>query len=290
MSPERFEKPIDQPIEQQANFEGNWSEVLFERINNPEIRNQLIDLSYQSELAEAEYYRTEPFEFAFEFKNGDRYLRDTKGALVSEEGVKSFQPRSREDISKKLDEDLKKVMTITPIKFSKSSSTIDAMSLYFKNPYTGESLNDKQQSMVEAHEKGHHLREYGSGFFGKYFSPGFDQYRVVLTDEEIESWVKSGNEDKEDQEIKNPTQNQDEIRASLLAYLFNGSEIAERMAQLKNYFGMRDSKQVTKEHLEYARQHYLVDVGFDNYMRPFFQAITPETENEFLRLINNSGI
>ena len=75
-----------------------------------------------------------------------------------------------------------------------------------------------------------------------------------------------------------------------LEYLFSGSEIAERMSQLKNYFGMRGAEQFTRNHLKYARLHYVTDVGFDNGISHLFQAITPETEDKFLELINNSGI
>jgi hypothetical protein len=42
--------------------------------------------------------------------------------------------------------------------------------------------------------------------------------------------------------------------------------------------------------LRYAKEHYITDTGFDNKMTPFLKAITPETENEFIRLINSSGI
>jgi hypothetical protein len=80
------------------------------------------------------------------------------------------------------------------------------------------------------------------------------------------------------------------VRNSVISYLFTGQELAERMSQLKNYYGMKGNEPFTKEHLHYAREHYVQDTGMDNYMKFFFQAITPETEDEFLRIINSSGI
>ena len=82
----------------------------------------------------------------------------------------------------------------------------------------------------------------------------------------------------------------DGLRSNAIQYLFSGPEVAERMSQLKNYFGIKDSEHFTREHLEYARQHYITDTGMDNRMRHFFQAITPETEVAFIELINSSGI
>ena len=58
----------------------------------------------------------------------------------------------------------------------------------------------------------------------------------------------------------------------------------------KNYFGMSSNEQFTKNHLKYVKLHYIEDTDFDNGMKHFFQAITPETEQAFLELINSSGI
>ncbi len=62
------------------------------------------------------------------------------------------------------------------------------------------------------------------------------------------------------------------------------------MSQLKNYFGMSGNELFTAEHLRYARKHYIPDTGVDNNMRQFFQAITPEAEGEFLKVINSCGM
>jgi hypothetical protein len=62
------------------------------------------------------------------------------------------------------------------------------------------------------------------------------------------------------------------------------------MSQLKNYFGMRGDEKFTKEHLEYARKNYMKDTGFVIQIKPFFDAITKETEKNFLDIINNLGV
>ena len=76
------------------------------------------------------------------------------------------------------------------------------------------------------------------------------------------------------------------------SYFSRIDELLERMSQLKNYFGMRGSGVFTKEHLYYAKKHYSEDVQTpgDLQIQPFFDAITPETEEEFIRLMNTLGI
>lgn len=277
-------------VEKQANFEGNWSEALFDRMRDPIIRNQLIDLYHQEELARAEYYRTEPFKFLFERDNGEKVFEDTRGHQVLEEEIKSFKSKTREEIEKWCDENLAEVMSVTVIKFSKSAPTASGMPLDFVDPFTGKPLTVRQKSMIEAHEKGHALRQFEGDLFQNRFMAGFDRSKVTLDSKLIETLRKLKAEDAEVGGYALPEETDEELIENHLDYLFRANELAERMAQLKNYFGMHGSDQFTREHLEYAREHYLKDVDFDNSMTQFFQGITPETEEEFLRIINNSGI
>ena len=145
-------------------------------------------------------------------------------------------------------------------------------------------MTEKQLSIVEAHEKGHTVRPYFSKFFDSYFSKGFDSAKAVFAqgDPLLEKLV-----DQNDSEKKLTPE---EVNENLKAYLFSAMEIAERMSQLKNYFGMHGSDIFTKENLDYARTHYISDTGFDNFMTQFFQAITPETETAFIELVNTGGI
>ncbi len=245
-----MEKINDLKLNNIANYEGNWSELLFNRIQNSIIKGQLVDLLYQDEI-------TKP------------------------------DPLSKEEIEQYIDKRLNEVMSKTQIDFSESQPTSKVMRPNWKNPYTVEILTTKQLSITESHEKGHSLRPFESDFFIEYFSPAFDKDKVILTDEDNRvmraELLKRGKEKFSDESDEN-------IKEEYLKYLFSGQEVAERMSQLKNYFGMVGSEKFTKDQLEYARIHYVRDVGFDNGMSHFFEAITPETEDKFIELINKSGI
>lgn len=292
--PEKFAAPFQsevasqKTIEQSANFEGNYSEILFERLRNPVIREQLIDLLHKEQLAKDEYYKMEPFSFHITRANGGKVFKDHEGKHVLERTIKSFVPKSKEKLEKELDVRLKRAMSATRISFSDKSQPPSErdINLLWENPYTGKRLTPKQTSLVEAHEKGHNLRKFSEKFYREYFARGFDASKVVFTEEDLTAHRARYSEPDartEEQLIR-------DTRAIYIDYLFSADEIVERMSQLKNYFGMRDADQFTHDHLEYAREHYLKDVGFNNGMDHFFQSITPQTEENFLKLINNSGV
>lgn len=120
----------------------------------------------------------------------------------------------------------------------------------------GSALNDFQRGIIEAHEAGHGVREF-VGTEKKALSQLLDLSKVD---------------------------------AAKAGYLANPEEIAERMSQLKNYFGMGPEDRFGKKHLAYAREHYLNDIKLDNTMSDFFAGITPDREAEFIRLINELPI
>jgi len=284
MSFESSNQPAEKTPEEIANFEENWTEVLFDRINNPEIRKQMVDIIYRDELAKQEYFKNEPFVFDHEMDTGNKVYRDSKGSQLLDVEIESFKPRTREEVEKELDEQIKKAMEITQIEFSDKGPNSERIPLYFKNPYTGEIPTNRQKSLFEAHEKGHEVRRFDDNFFDK----AFDKSNVIFTDEDLKAFGKMMELDKDEEEVIET--DPEKIKEIFLKYLFSGNEVAERMSQLKNYFGMRGSEKFTREHLAYARKHYSKDVGFENGMQQLFQAITPDTENKFLELINNSGI
>jgi len=277
-------------IEQQANFGGNWTEVLFDRMHDPMIRKQLVDLVFEENQQLAKYYSTESFEFDCDLGNGDKLLRDKDGRPVFESEIKNFKPQTREEVEKSFDERLENVMKVTPIDLSPNSSPSEShIPVKYKDPMTGKNLDDRQMSMVVAHEKGHTLRPYIGSFYDKHFAGGFDESKIAFSDADIET-IKSMKKSGVEEGNKREEMTDEEIIEETTHYLTSVHEIAERMAQLKNYFGMKGSEEFTHEHLEYARKHYIEDVGVYNFMEQFFQAITPETEPEFLKLINSSGI
>lgn len=69
-------------------------------------------------------------------------------------------------------------------------------------------------------------------------------------------------------------------------YLLEPDELLARMAQLKNYYGMKGGEIFTPDHLSYARQHYIEDTQLDNSMGAFFQRITPDKEAVFIEVMN----
>jgi hypothetical protein len=198
-----------------------------------------------------------------------------------------FIPRSRTEIQEWLNWRIREIETDTPIAFTDEDPTGDAgdgreeIPVFWRLPTTDEVPTNRQMEMVEAHEKGHVVRPYQGEFYRRFFSPGFDASAVQYTDENLAI----------DRRYRdNPDMTLEEARKLAIEYLFSGEEVAERMSQLKNYMGFTDATLFTKEHLEYARKHYVADVGYDNRMTQFLQAITPGTEEKFLQLINGSGI
>jgi hypothetical protein len=258
-------------IELIANFQGNDSIVLFSRLKNPVIKSQIIDLIYNTEQ-EADS------------KGVSMLLTSTDDHGVTTRTPKT--PRSREEIEKDYEYHLEQAEDHTDIKFSDTEyPNMFKMVVGKWLPWGDGSVTTKQMSIVEAHEKGHSVRSYmadNPDLYTEHFQAGFDPSAVVFSDEYIEI-IKKVEVDHTDNEAGF-------LVKEHLEYLFSGSEIAERMSQLKNYFGITDEGEFTKEHLDYARNHYVIDTGMDNGMTHFFQAITPEKEADFLRIINTFGI
>lgn len=258
-------------IESTANFEGNDSEVLLERVQHPRIKEQIIETIYRAQVAHwKELSETMWVPHHEEWMGEREYVMNGQGVIYSKASLEEelAQPPSREDIAEKLQERWESAATFTPVEFSNESPSMDAMTMEWEMPESGQRPSTKQLSIAEAHEKGHQIRDYGARnqFLKEWFGRGFDPHAVSWEEEDAEK------------------------RQHAEAYLFSAMELAERMNQLKNYFGMRGDEQFMKAHLDYARAHYVTDTGLDNAMTHFFQAITPETETAFLELINTAGI
>ncbi len=260
-------------VESEANFEGNDSLLLIERLNNPRIRTQVIDLLLEAEESERGVI-IEVTEF------------DEHGVQKGPSVKKSYEPKSREQLEAEYDEALRDISTSTPIRMAEhpfDGPTEQAMVIGAKSPWSNRPYTEKELSIIEAHEKGHRIRPYNYDSLQTYFAQGFDSNSIRFTPKELMIYRKTLPET--DQE-----KTDEEIIALYSEYLSSPVEIAERMGQLKNYFGLRGDGVFTKEHLDYARIHYMKDTGMDNGMRPFFQAITKEREEAFLTIINEAGI
>jgi hypothetical protein len=276
-------------IEQQANSKENASELLFDRLSNEKIREQVLNLLFQNEEWSAKNIVKKDGE---KDENG-AWKRDANGEVVLHDI--SYIPKSKEQVEMDYDTTLKRIMSKTGINFTSDEpkggdvSNEEIIPLNWKSPadlIMRPSIS--QISIAEAHEKGHSIRQYSGTFFDNHFASGFDQKAVDFLQEEYEWAVKYMNRPGTTS-VGGPP-DYEEWRKQSFDYLFSGGEIAERMSQLKNYFGMKGDEEFTLEQLHYSQEHYILDTNVDNKMTQFLKAITPETENEFIRLINNSGI
>jgi hypothetical protein len=246
-------------VEKSANYEGDHSELLVERLGDPEINSQLAHMIYLD-------------------RKYDLSILDVP---------------TLEEVRAKEQETISAIAEYTPITFSgemPSANTIDDvrenMDIYFNNPEVFGENGIRQKNITESHEKGHTVRKIRSEAAQEYFKKGFDFNSMTIPPERLEKIRDYFH--KLDLESPAPTDTQ--IRESIVSYFSNPMELAERMSQLKNYFGMKGTEVFTKRHLDYARKNYVTDTKMDNHMSEFFQIITPETEGTFLEIINKSGI
>lgn len=128
----------------------------------------------------------------------------------------------------------------------------------------GIELSARQKNIIESHEKGHGLRDFVTSSESSDLKTSVDF--KILQDKEKETGTRFVN------------------------YLSTPEEIAERMSQLKNYFGFKASDIMTKEHLKYAKDYYVEDTGLDNGMSLLLSAVTKETEDKFLDTLNKYPI
>lgn len=272
--------PRQSNIEGEANYEGNATELLFDRLHNKKIRKQITDLLFQDEQS-----RVGTFIESLETDGDGNVLFDESGEPKIKER-KPFVPLTREEVEKQYEETLEKIESSTEIEFNNAPHhlpTQERMIVGAVAPWSGKPFTAKQMSIIEAHEKGHEVRPYIGEFFEEYFHMGFDFDIVPYGDTESAIFKKALPPEEQEKTTE-------EIREMFFDYLKSPTELAERMSQLKNYFGMKGDDLFTVEHLEYARKHYVVDTDMDNGMTQFFQAITPEKAEAFVQIINSTGI
>jgi len=205
---------------------------------------------------------------------------------------------SKEEIAADLEERIKKEESATNFDYKNDGlCRTEPLHLGFETE-EGKKLTTKEWSMAESHEKGHIVRMEGlphlpglpetpenedQEYFDILFFEAVDPSVIPFpwTDEEYQKFLDEGKTKltKEEQKMR------------IDEYNRSGGETLERMSQLKNYFGMQGDEVFTKEHLDYAREHYIKDRsdGFEN-IQDFFKMITPEKEARFLELINSIGV
>lgn len=243
------------PVERTVNYEGNESVLLFSRLHNPAIREQLIEFIFSAET-------------------------ELQGEVT----------RNREQIEADLDARIAQIEHSTNIAYAASENhpfhTAARMVIGSVDPITKSKLTVKQNSISEAHEKGHVVRDYSGTnkeTYAERLSSAFDTSHFEIPKKEWDLIKENHKDVEEPLDIEG-------IKKEYLHYLLDPSEVVERMSQLKNYFGFGGSEVFTLEHLNYAKEHYVRDVGTDNGMSSFFTLITADTEQEFLRIINSVGV
>jgi len=285
-------------IEASANFEGSQTQILFERLCNPKIRQQLIDILYGEQCKKRDEILNDEWDpYVPEGWTGEEDNKLLKGKFSGKiytteelgQKLELFKKLTLETFEKEISDKIDRLPI--PIEVNESSNGPDSSSLSrnWVVPWTGEKMSPRQADIFESHEKGHRVRQYDC--ITERLREGFDTSKVTFTQGDYDLYVKDkmGHTDTlEDFDKSMPIE---EVKRRLIEeYLFTGNEIAERMSQLKNYFGFKGDGLFTKKHLDHARNHYIEDTNMDNNMRQFFEAITPETEGRFLELINSCGI
>lgn len=269
---ENSQEQQEKSIEEQANYEGNHSLLLFERLNNPVILGRLVEDLYEDVTTQD--YSTYDYVDSNFLAEHNEYISQDRHTIL-------------EDIRNKLNNKLNLVKKSTEIHFSEqgylASSGVESPGkvgiLNSSNPH-----NIKEtvllKNITEAHEKGHVFRKYqDNSNFTKRIQEPFDFSQITLSQEESDS---------------NPLNNDENITLeenldSLQKYMASPDEIIERMSQIKNYFGFSGNEKFTQEHLDYVRDNYVKDTGvYPNQIKPFFDAITDD--RKFIEKMNTFGI
>lgn len=284
-----FDVSLRTVVERQANYEGDESLLLFERLDNKKIREQIIQMwmaGYNAREGEMEQRPKQD-------ENGNVIFNED-GSYIWEDVpfVPPTEKETREEIARLIEE----VKIVTPISFDErppsfDNTGIDRIGIFWKMP-DGTKPTLKQKTIMLAHEKGHAVRQFPGTeqYYSEIFKKALDTSRVTYTQEDYEQDV---NQLRRVQEGEGHTPDDEyysfeNVELKIRDYLARPEEIVERMAQLKNYFGFKGDEEFTQEHLDYARARYVKDTGMDNHMRHFFESIT--NDQEFLRLINSVGV
>jgi hypothetical protein len=236
-----------------ANYPGDWTNLLYKRLSDPASKKKFIQR------------RTEAM----------RYMEDDPSKVARREKPKSHY----QDQIDSYDTDVERVFSRTEIglaeTFGSRGRNLGNMgnenvgAVFSDAEHKGSPLTDRQKNIIEAHEKGHCLRDFASGHDRQEIQGTIDQGVIA----ELNDLRKANG-----------------VERIAPTYVSNPMEIAERMAQFKNYFGLGANDTFKKQHLDHIRAHYVSDTGLDNGVSDLLYVITPETESAFLDVINKYPI
>ncbi len=299
----------------ESKFEGNYTMLMLERASSARISGQIVDLVDQAN----EYARQNMGTLVeVDSESGQHFFRKTVDGEerqfgYSAERVASIHA-SKDQIMSELETRISMARLVTGVSFRDPATGEYIREEDAEGPWgnyatnemclpigfdfspmmvsevTDKAAQNRIKDMTVAHEKGHLIRPYGIEyglrykFYREYFSKGFEFAKAFFSEKTLQA---------ADDTYHSTSTTEDELEAiknHIITYISSGAEIAERMSQLKNWLGFTGADIFTKQHLQIARERYILETDLDNYMEVFLTAITPETEDSFITLMNQAGI
>lgn len=249
------ESLLQEKIQASANYPGDWTSLLQNRMLEPVTKGRFI----AQKTSAMEHLQTgEPDPSEMGNKYSKRYAAHYQSQIAN------------------YDERVVAIFNSTNIEFDSSRKhslghgNINEPGTVYLNAESKKSgpLTIRQKNIIEAHEKGHGLRDYQSFSEKNEIQSVIDGEALAILTAERSNEGAAGDE---------------RFRPS---YVTAPEEIIERMAQFKNYFGMSATDRFTGKHLEHIRSHYVHDTGLDNGVHDLLRCVTPNTEAAFLSIIN----
>lgn len=234
------------PVEQSANYQGNWTLLQMER--NKHFRDSYLAL-LEERISELEKDSTQdvapevPEQNTLSGVNLKRVKKEDNLDLLKQR-LASFDDWMNDVYAKtgyvEAQEVYKSPTNLGVYSVDNEESFVFKDALVKNKEGNTEPASPRQKDMIDAHEKTHQV--YG-----------------ILPQ-------------KTKQKIVEP------FLGHLVHYRSKNQvdEILARMAQLKNYFGFSAGEQFTREHFAYAKEHYIEDTQMDNTMKDFFEKIGNE--------------
>jgi len=252
--------PEDELISSSANYQGDWTLLLRERMLDPVTKERFIKQRDEAMPAmltgKSNGLLDRSEEFKQHYQDQIDHYEDRVNHIFSMTGMGLAGRYAQSPISL-------------------GEGDIDKPGIVFSDAIKGDGmpLTAHQKNIVESHEKGHGLRDFHS-LLDK------TEIRSVVDFKELDELTKE----------RRIAEGGFRTQRFVPGYLSKPDEIIERMSQFKNYFGMKASDIFTKKHLDYVRQHYVADIGLDNGVNDLLRCVTPSTEEAFLYVINKYPI
>jgi hypothetical protein len=251
---------LGERITASANYPGDWTGLLYERMTDPHTKELFISqrtLAMQSMLSGIpNTFENKPQQYQQHYQNQiDTY----------DERVASIFNHTNVGLASEYNKNPRNL----------GQNKLGQPGVVFTDAtHQGILLTARQKNITEAHEKGHGFRDFTSSYDRQEIKAAIDTQALETLTTQRRREEQSG---------------KSEGRFSSM-YVEKPEEIIERMAQFKNYFKMGATDKFTKEHLEHIREHYVADTRLDNGVTDLLFCVTPKTEATFLKLINTYPI